>query len=90
MKALGFALLAAGLALIGWAFVMSVAVESPAAVIDGFPDGLVANADLMNQRLLFGVIGAGLFISGWLALILDRLSAPERKAAAERILSEQY
>lgn len=68
MRTLGFILIGAGVALIGNAFFMSVAVNGG----DSF--GPVANNDLLNQRLLFAVVGASSVISGFLSLILKAVS----------------
>ena len=67
MRTVGRVLLAIGVALALWAFFM------PVAVIEPLSGDAVANNDLLNQRLLFAFVGAGCFISGWLALILDAL-----------------
>lgn len=86
MKLFGVALICAGLALIGWAFVMNVAIDP--APMDGRLD-LIANNDLMNQRLMFAVVGSAVFLSGWLALILDRITAPSPKAGDAKLYAEQ-
>lgn len=68
MRTLGFILIGVGVALIGCAFFMSVAVDG------GDTFGAVANYDLLNRRLLFGVVGAGSVVSGFLALILKAIA----------------
>lgn len=68
MRTLGFVLLGVGVALALYALGMDVAVSDP-----GGSYGALANNDLMNQRLLFGMLGTGAFISGWLALILAQM-----------------
>ena len=68
MRWIGRALIGAGLVMMVWALTMNVAVPDPSGAF-----GDLANNDLMNQRLLFGVLGAGVFISGWLALILEQM-----------------
>lgn len=88
MRAVGFCLLALGAVITAWAFLMNVGVESTSEMA-GFPDR-VANNDLMNQRLLLGITGSGVFISGWLALIIDRLTQREQRKAAADVLREQF
>ncbi|MNU34497.1 hypothetical protein D3C71_230790 [compost metagenome] len=68
MRTLGFILIGVGVALIGNAFFMSVAVDGG----DGF--GAIANNDLLNQRLMYAVVGAGSVVSGFLSLILKAIS----------------
>lgn len=65
---IGRALIGAGLLMMVWAATMNVTVPDPSGLY-----GALANNDLMNQRLLFGMFGVGAFISGWLALILDQM-----------------
>ncbi len=66
----GRGLVAVGAALMVWALGMDVSIPDPTGTY-----GALANNDLMNQRLLFATVGAGTFISGWLALILRSLAA---------------
>lgn len=89
MRAVGFILLAIGVGLIASALMMDVGIDS-GAELSGFPDR-VANADLMNVRLVHSVIGVGAFLSGWLALILDQISGGEkrRKAATDKMITGQ-
>ncbi|MNF18171.1 hypothetical protein D3C80_2220980 [compost metagenome] len=61
-------MIGAGVALIGNAFFMSVTVDGG----DSF--GPVANNDLLNQRLMFAVVGASSVVSGFLSLILKAVS----------------
>lgn len=68
MRTLGFILISIGVALIGNAFFMSVAVDGGASF------GAIANNDLLNQRLMFAVVGAGALVSGFLSLILKAIS----------------
>ncbi|HEY1071507.1 hypothetical protein [Brevundimonas sp.] len=56
-----------GVALTLWAFFM------PVAVIEPLSGDVIANNDLLNQRLLFALTGGGTFVGGWLAMILDAL-----------------
>lgn len=88
MRGAGFALLAIGLGLMTWAVLMNVSVPNPGGAEAGFPEA-IANNDLMNQRLVLAIIGAGAFVSGWLALILDRLTAADREAAIAKAFSGQ-
>lgn len=71
MRWIGRALIGAGLVMMVWALTMNVTVPDPSGTYGG-----IANNDLMNQRLLFGLLGVGSFISGWLALILERMKRP--------------
>jgi hypothetical protein len=65
---IGRALIGAGLLMMVWAATMNVTVADPSGLYSA-----LANNDLMNQRLLFGMFGVGAFISGWLALILEQM-----------------
>lgn len=67
MRTIGRALVGMGVALCVWAFFM------PVAVIEPMSGGAIANNDLLNQRLLFALVGGSLFIGGWLALILEAI-----------------
>ena len=65
---IGRLLIGAGAGLMLWSLLMSVSVPDPSGQF-----AYLANNDLMNQRLLFGVLGGACLVSGWLALILNRL-----------------
>lgn len=67
MLIIGRVLIAIGLLLFAQALLMPVAVPDPGGM------GPIANNDLMNQRLLFAVVGGAAFVGGWLALILRAL-----------------
>ncbi|WP_292085316.1 MULTISPECIES: hypothetical protein [unclassified Brevundimonas] len=64
---MGRVLVGIGVALTLWAFFM------PVAVIEPLSGDVIANNDLLNQRLLFALTGGGTFVGGWLAMILDAL-----------------
>lgn len=68
MRWIGRALIGAGLVMMVWAVTMNVALPDPSGAY-----GDIANNDLMNQRLLYAMLGVGAFISGWLALILEQM-----------------
>ena len=65
MRTIGRVLVGVGVALTLWAFFM------PVAVIEPLSGDVIANNDLLNQRLLFALTGGAAFVGGWLALILE-------------------
>lgn len=67
MRMFGRVLIGIGVALTLAAFLM------PVAVVEPLSGSVIANNDLLNQRLLFALAGSGTFIGGWLALILDAI-----------------
>lgn len=67
MRIVGYILIGVGVALIASAFFMNIGVDA------GDGADVIANNDLLNQRLLCGVVGAGSMISGFLALILKAI-----------------
>ncbi len=67
MRIVGYILIGVGVALIASAFFMNIGVDA------GDGAGAIANNDLLNQRLLCGVVGAGSMVSGFLALILKAI-----------------
>lgn len=86
MKGFGVGLLFAGAAMVVWAFLMNVSVSGSDY---GDLPRQIANNDLMNQRLMLAVVGSGAFVSGWLVLILSRLSPEDRKAADAKLFADQ-
>lgn len=67
MKTLGYVLIGLGIALIIFSLQMNVAV-------DGGDLGLMANNDLMNQRLVYAVIGSASAICGFISLAIKAIS----------------
>jgi hypothetical protein len=88
MNVIAVMLMVAGAALAAAALAMDVSLPSEA--FGGVAGERIANNDLLNQRLLFAVLGAGLWVSGWLALIASRLSPPAAKADEATSLSGQF
>jgi len=66
MRTVGYILIGVGVALIATAFFMNIGV-------DAGEGSVIANNDLLNQRLLCGVVGTGSMVSGFLALILKAI-----------------
>lgn len=67
MRIIGRALIVAGLALAVWSVMMQVAIPLPGT------GELIANNQLLNQRLLLAVLGGSTAICGFLALIVAEM-----------------
>lgn len=67
MKTLGYVLIGLGVGLIIFSLTMNVA-------LDGGEYGLMANNDLMNQRLVYAVIGSASVICGFISLAIKAIT----------------
>jgi uncharacterized membrane protein YgdD (TMEM256/DUF423 family) len=67
----------------GWILVVGGFVAMAAALF--MPAGMndIANLDMLNMRSSMAVIGGAVFISGWLALILERMPKSETKNGSD-------
>lgn len=68
METLGFILIGLGIAIIAYSLTMTIAVDG------GDEFGLMANNDLMNQRLVYAVIGSTAVICGFISLAIKAIS----------------
>ncbi|WP_312814457.1 hypothetical protein [Brevundimonas sp.] len=68
MKTLGFLLIGTGVGLILFSLTMNVAVDG------GADFGPMANNDLMNQRLIYAVIGSASVVSGFISLAIKAIN----------------
>lgn len=84
MKRFGYILIVVGVGLMGAALVMDVTVAAPGIAFadPALQSGRIANWDLIGKRQVLATVGTGIFVGGWISLVVALLREGRSPPAA--------